>query len=198
MLHILCFGDSLTVGYQAPTPAYQETPYGEFLQHLLGARAKVSISGVCGELTSEMVTRFPRDVITKAPHYVVILGGTNDLGREVPPPDILENLLAMYTKAQLAKIQPVAVTVPSIRPEGTLGVGDDPPWVREHIAKRQHLNRLLAEVCSKMKIACVDLFGATLEPGTLLLAPRYSNDGLHLTTEGYRRLAILLRDEVFI
>ena len=54
---IICFGDSLTAGFQSPTaecPDYQETPYGRFLAERLGDRARVQISGVCGELTAEM------------------------------------------------------------------------------------------------------------------------------------------------
>jgi lysophospholipase L1-like esterase len=43
----------------------------------------------------------------------------------------------------------------------------------------------------------VDLFTATAEPEKLRLAERYSNDGLHLTTEGYRLLAELLYRQVF-
>jgi len=43
----------------------------------------------------------------------------------------------------------------------------------------------------------VDLFAATQEPDSGQLAQSYSNDGLHLTTEGYHRLAELLYKEVF-
>jgi lysophospholipase L1-like esterase len=43
----------------------------------------------------------------------------------------------------------------------------------------------------------VDLFTASSEPETFRLAQEYSNDGLHLTTEGYRLLADLLYDKVF-
>ncbi len=56
---IICFGDSLTAGYQSPTPDSpqgRETPYGTFLQRHLGSTARVAISGVCGELTAEMAT----------------------------------------------------------------------------------------------------------------------------------------------
>ena len=78
---IFCFGDSLTAGYQSPTidsPQIQETPYGRFLQEMLGEMASVTVSGVCGELTGEMAMRFRQDVLDHAPSYVVILGGTND------------------------------------------------------------------------------------------------------------------------
>ena len=43
----------------------------------------------------------------------------------------------------------------------------------------------------------MDLFKATEELGTGRLAAPYSNDGFHLTTEGYRCLAKLLYDQVF-
>ena len=42
-----------------------------------------------------------------------------------------------------------------------------------------------------------DLFAATAEPETQQLAARYSNDGLHLTTAGYRLVAERLYQEVF-
>ena len=113
---IICFGDSLTAGFQSPTaecPDYQETPYGRFLAERLGNRAQVQVSGVCGELTAEMVERFDSDVIRHRPAWVVILGGTNDLGWNLPPAEILRNLTAMYGRAAMAGIRVAAVTVPS-------------------------------------------------------------------------------------
>ncbi len=104
--------------------------------------------------------------------------------------------MTLYEQALHARIQPVGVTVPSIRPEGDLGK-EGRSWLQEHIESRHSLNRLLAERCATKGIPCVDLFGATVEPGTLLLAEAYSNDGLHLTTLGYQRLAELLFEQVF-
>ncbi|MBI4400868.1 MAG: hypothetical protein HY581_04480 [Nitrospirae bacterium] len=196
---IICFGDSLTVGYQSPTadfPALRETPYGAFLQERLGPSARVAVSGVCGELTGEMVMRFREDVLQHTPSYVVVLGGTNDLGWNASPDAIMRNLLKIYELAQSAGVRPVAVTVPSIRAEGYGGGVGQQGFVR-HIARRQELNRLITGYCSKKGLACVDLFAATLEPETQRLAAPYSNDGLHLTTEGYQRLATLLYEQVF-
>jgi lysophospholipase L1-like esterase len=198
-LSIVCFGDSLTAGYQSPTPAspgITETPYGAFLSERLGGAASVRISGVCGELTSEMTARFHRDVIEEGPDYAVILGGTNDLGWNVPPNEIRGNLVAMYEAALNAGIRPVAVTVPSLRVEGASdGFAED--WVRDAVSRRDTLNRMIQEFCGSKGVPVVDLFGETAEPGTRYLDARYSNDGMHLTTEGYRRLADLLYDRVF-
>ena len=209
---IICFGDSLTVGYQSPTPAspdFRETPYGAFLQELLGSAARVVVSGICGELTGEMAMRFRPDVLQHHPAYVVVLGGTNDLGWNARPADIMRNLLKMYELAQAGGIQPVAVTVPSIRlgmelgedPSTPWGAGsegtDGQRWVAEHIERRQMLNRLISDYCTSRGVAWIDLFAATLEPRTMRLAAVYSNDGLHLSTEGYSRLAELLYQQVF-
>ena len=67
-------------------------PYGTFLQSWLGGRGRVTVSGVCGELTQEMVARFPSDVVGHQPEAVVILGGTNDLGSGLMPDVIMKNL----------------------------------------------------------------------------------------------------------
>jgi lysophospholipase L1-like esterase len=192
---ILCFGDSLTAGYQAPLAgrdAPQETPYGAFLQKRLGAVAQVVVSGVCGELTGEMVLRFRRDVIDRRPAFVVVLGGTNDLGWNAGPPEIMRNLIKMYEQALAAGIRPVAITVPSLRMDQ-----GDPGWLQQHIARRRSLNALIGEYCGRRQVPCIDLFTATCEPDTLRLAAPYSNDGLHLSTEGYQLLADLLYTEVF-
>ena len=197
---IVCFGDSLTAGYQSPTPDWpqlRETPYGTFLQERLGASATVAVSGVCGELTSEMVERFARDVIARKPASVVILGGTNDLGWQTAPSDILRNLAVMYDMALTESIRPVAVMVPSIRTQGDVGTGEGRLWLEGHIQRRRELNAMIQLTCSEKRLPCIDLFAATQERDSGLLAGPYSNDGLHLTTEGYRRIAELLYAEVF-
>lgn len=197
---ILCFGDSLTAGYQAPTseyPVIRETPYGAFLQERVGSAARVVVSGVCGELTGEMAMRFRRDVLDRKPTYVVVLGGTNDLGWNAAPPEIMRNLVKMHELALASGIRPVAVTVPSIR----FTMGDEESeqrrWIEERIGRRQALNGLIADYSLRRGVPCVDFFAATAEPDSLQLAEPYSNDGLHLTTQGYELLADLLYEQVF-
>ena len=195
-MKIVTFGDSLTVGFQSPSAEYPDgisTPYGQFLQKLLGPSAEVIVSGLNGELTGEMAMRLGRDVIAAKPDYVVILGGANDLGWNARPAEIMRNLITMYERCRGASIQPVAVTVPSIRGADSL------------IPPRQALNRLIAEYCQAKPQPMVDLFHATAEPdiprpaddySVPRLAADYSNDGLHLTTAGYRLLADLLYRDV--
>ena len=196
----MCFGDSLTAGFQSPTadnPQGTETPYGWFLQELTGPSVRVSVSGICGELTGEMSMRFRSAVLIHQPTHVVILGGTNDLGWNAAPADIMRNLLKMYELAAATGIQPVPVTVPSVRVGDDLRSEEGRRWFAEHLNRRRQLNGLILRYAESKRLAAFDLFAATVEPDTQQLAALYSNDGLHLTTAGYRLLSELLYDQVF-
>ena len=189
---VICFGDSLTAGFQSPTrenPVGEETPYGQFLQETLGAAAQVRVSGICGELTGEMVMRFRRDVLDHTPGYVPILGGTNDLGWNAAPVEIMRNLLKMYEQTLATGGVPIPVTVPSIRVEDSQGSREGQEWVAGHLARRQQLNGLILEYARLKSLVVVDLFAATADPESRQLAAIYSNDGIHLTTAGYRMFA---------
>jgi len=199
--YIVCFGDSLTAGFQSPTadnPQGLETPYGRFLQELIGPSVCVSVSGICGELTGEMAMRFRSAVLMHYPTHVVILGGTNDLGWNAAPADIMRNLLKMYELAVAAGVKPVPVTVPSIRVGDDLRSEEGRRWFAEHLQRRCELNGLILRYAASKQLAALDLFTATAEPETQQLAAQYSNDGLHLTTAGYRLFAERLYQEVFV
>ena len=192
-LVFVAFGDSLTVGFQYPTPFslwIEETPYTDFLQakaedllRNLGQLDSFAVrffnKGVNGDLTSNMLLRFNHDVIglKPKPNYVIILGGCNDIGWEVPTEEIFNNLKNMYAHARDQAIEPIACTVPSV-------LGLDP-----YIPPRLELNSMLREYCVQNDLTCVDLFKATSDPNTNRLTEKFSNDGLHLTTEGYQKIA---------
>jgi len=189
---IICFGDSLTAGFQSPTvanPTGQETPYGQYLQDLLGGSAQVRTSGVCGELTGEMVLRFYRDVLDHKPGYVSILGGANDLGWNGAPEDVMRNLVKLYEQTFVGGGIPIPVTVPSLRIENGQESREEREWVAGHVTQRGRLNQLIREYAEAKHLTYIDLFRATVDADTNQLAARYSNDGLHLTTAGYRLFA---------
>lgn len=200
---LVCFGDSLTAGYQADHSGrirQPDCPYGIFLQEWLGPERPVVISGICGEVTQAMLQRFPSDVLARQPNFTVILGGTNDLGWGMAPPEIHRNVRSMYEMALHRHIHPVGVTVPSIHVEETASaVTPDslPAWLRDHLDRRIVLNQLIRDTCVALGIPCVDLFTATADGSLHLLAAQFSSDGLHLNTEGYREFANLVWKEVF-
>ena len=65
------------------------------------------------------------------------------------------------------------------------------------IQARETVNQALTEYCDAQQVSLVDLFTATCDPQTRELDSQYSEDGLHLTTLGYRTLADLLWYQVF-
>jgi acyl-CoA thioesterase-1 len=197
---IICFGDSLTAGFQSPTPKNpigRVTPYGHYLQEWLGASAEIQVHGICGELPGEMTMRFRSDVLQQQPSHVVLLGGTNDLGWNVEPAEVMKNLMKMYELARASQVMPIPVTVPSIRVDLAGGGSDSEAWMGQHLSGRAELNGLIQEYALSNGLPWIDLYMATVEPITGQLAAQYSNDGLHLTTAGYRLLAQLLYDQVF-
>ena len=196
---LICFGDSLTAGFQSPTrenPQGCSTPYGEWIQDRLGVAGQVRISGICGQLTGDMTRRFPQDVLAHRPHYVVILGGTNDLGWNRSPSEIIHNLVELYEQTLATGGVPVPVTVPSLRVEEAEISREGEAWVRGHLERRRDLNAAILEYARAKNLVAVDLFRATAEPESSLLARPYSNDGLHLTTVGYQLFADLVYRQV--
>ncbi|MBF0565854.1 MAG: hypothetical protein HQK89_11470 [Nitrospirae bacterium] len=188
MKKAVAFGDSLTVGFQSPTmsvPYYQETPYTHFLSQMAAGKLEFASRGINGELTSDMLNRFDDDVLALYPDYVIILGGTNDIGWGVATSEIFENLSYMYNRAKSHGITPVAVTVPSLR-------GYD-----SFIPPRLALNEKIISFANVSGFPFADLFAHSSEPETLRLRAEYSNDGLHLTTAGYKLIADLLYEKIF-
>ena len=204
---VVCFGDSLTLGYLSPTrhsPFPEHVAYGVYLQEWIVTRGHVLVHGVCGETTQDMRVRFHTDVLENFPHVAIILGGTNDLGLGVSPAAIMENLYFFYEQAQANGIVPVAVTVPSLREDNWLSDDVDrgvptsrlSPAIEQAIARRVTLNQSIKDVGRERRIPVIDWFAETCEPNTKALALEYSNDGLHLTTAGYRKLAEMIWEHV--
>lgn len=193
-MKIAALGDSLTVGesYFQFSDADQPTLYPEYLQslaehHLRSLRSDVKVNvlnrGINGDLTSGMLERFSRDIVEEKADYVIILGGTNDLGWSFDPAMIAHNLITMYDAALNKDIAPVACSVPSI-----LGYeGLIPP--------RLHFNKMIRTEAEKRSIAFVYLFTATVEPQTNRRLEDYSADGLHLDSKGYQRMGKYMFDK---
>jgi lysophospholipase L1-like esterase len=188
-LVFVALGDSLTVGYHPPPlngESPRATPYTRFLaEEVEGFLSREGASGlqvgfmnrgVTGELTSDMLGRFETDVVSQRPDAVIVLGGSNDLGWGYEPSTVAENLQEIYEKARAKGMEPISCTVPSV-------FGFD-----EGIEPRLELNRLIKGCSAERGMACVDLFRATCDPPTNRLKQEYSDDGLHMTSAGYRTL----------
>ena len=66
------------------------------------------------------------------------------------------------------------------------------------IALREILNQSIKDLSRERHIPVVAWFAETCEPKTQVLTSKYSNDGLHLTTAGYRKLAEMIWEHVLV
>jgi len=185
-MKIVALGDSLTVGeneFESDSEEFASYPrYLEILaeQHLSSLQSELKVNvlnrGICGDLTSGMQERFSKDVVDEKADYVIILGGTNDIGWGFDPIMIAHNLSAIYDAARNEGIVAVACSVPSI-------LGFD-----ELIPPRLTLNRMIRTEAERRGLTFVDIFRATADPLTNRLSENYSADGLHLNKNGYREM----------
>lgn len=156
-------------------------------EYLRGRRSKLKIEvlnrGVNGDLTSGMFDRFSVDVVDQRADYVIVLGGTNDIGWGLDPAMIVHNLTSIYDAARYNDVSAVACSVPSI-------LGFD-----QLIPPRLDLNRAITAEAQKRKIPLLDLFTATADPQTNRLLEAYSADGFHLNSKGYERIGRYAFDE---
>uniref|UniRef100_A0A7R9ZUI0 SGNH hydrolase-type esterase domain-containing protein n=1 Tax=Pyrodinium bahamense TaxID=73915 RepID=A0A7R9ZUI0_9DINO len=172
--HVLAFGDSLTWG------GCGSRPYPEQLEALLNGqcgghtRYKVHNAGICGESTEEMVSRLPDELASLEqdgvrPSFVLLLGGTNDLGH-LAPKEILANLAKMRAVAMRAQASCVALTIP--RTEDGLS-----PVARV-------VNRGLRREAARE--------GGPILADVSVVPEERLSDGVHFNSEGYAEFARLV------
>ena len=98
---LACMGDSLTEGYDI-IPSKRWT---DILASNLGI--KVINSGISGDTTTGMLSRFGSMVIDQAPTHCIIMGGTNDVAHGIPTELIVSNIRAMTRRARYHGIQSI-------------------------------------------------------------------------------------------
>ncbi len=138
--------------------------------------------GISGQVTSQMLVRFRRDVIDLHPRYVVILAGINDIARNngyISLENILGNLVSMCELARANKIRPVLCTlVPSDRCD----------WIPELTgvaALVTELNEMIRNYARQNHIPLVD-YAKVLSDGNGVILDGVTKDSVHPVIEGYK------------
>lgn len=151
--------------------------------------------GISGQITSEMLGRLKADVVDLKPQAVVILAGTNDIGRNVAMSTIQGNLTMMADLLTYYKIKPVFASL--------LPVSDyhkDTNITYEQTKRRppeqiQSLNQWLRSFCANRGYTYLNYFEALVDPQGFLKAD-LADDGLHPNGSGYRVMAPLAADAI--
>ena len=92
--NIICFGNSLTLGYGAD----KASSYPEVLSHL--SSFNVINAGLSGDTTQGGLQRLQNDVLEREPLLVIVEFGGNDLLLKIPLQDTVGNLKQIIEKIQ--------------------------------------------------------------------------------------------------
>ena len=136
-------------------------------------------AGIPGNVTSQMLARFSRDVLSYKPDFVLIMGGTNDISPRynVPMSTTMANLKAMVKAAKSHKSasgQPIKVFLMSIPPQRSYG----------SVAKVRQLNAAIYKLAWSQGIYYVDDYTPLAGAGGVIKSAYVVDDGLHLSYAG--------------
>ena len=162
---IIFLGDSITDGCE----------WSEFL----GDR-EIKNRGINGDTTDGVLERLG-EVTESRPDKIFLMIGVNDLSGGESVDYILKNL-ARIIRRVMRNSPETALYVQSILPVNPLF-----DQFRDHTDKGieiLEINRKLSVFCKRQGVFFIDLHSAFLDENNNLDS-RYSNDGLHLTGEGY-------------
>jgi acyl-CoA thioesterase I len=187
-LTIVAIGSSSTAGIGASDPARAyPAVLAEELRHRWPQLAVTVINkGVAGELASQMVARFERDVLPYHPQLVVWQTGSNQLLRS----ENIENY-AETIRQGISRLKAAAADV----------VLMDPQFAPRVLARRMHLPVVdsIAAVANDTNVAVFHRFAVMrhwISSGQYKTEDVISSDGLHMNDVSYSCIARLLADSL--
>lgn len=139
---------------------------------------RVHNSGIDGETTEQLRARFQKDVAGIEPDVCLVLGGANDIFRDIPASVTEANLVKLYDDCIAEGITPVACLLTPVKPGGLVGGPADADALNSSI---DALNARIRARCSERGVAVID-FNAAIraDPATYL-----QEDGIHPSEAGH-------------
>lgn len=164
---VVFMGNSIIQGWKQADPEFFSDP-------------KLINRGIGGQTTTQMLSRFERDVIEMNPQAVLILAGTNDIAGNTGEISLLEIRDNIAKMAQMSKDHGIQVILCSVLP------AFDYSWSpgRHPDKKIPELNALLKELANKNDLYYLDFFSAMADSKNGL-PYELANDGVHPTRKGY-------------
>ena len=164
------------------------------LQELLLTDQYMVNRGIRGYKTDLLRENLDAHIFRQAVDKVFLLIGTNDIGKEMPLSETIDNMSIILQ--EMVRLLPLA----QIKLLSVLPVNEGEPYkgtvyIRTN-QKIQTLNQAYHELAQGMiNVEFINVFAHFLgEDGQL--KPAYTTDGLHLTIEGYRILSKALQSEI--
>jgi len=156
--------------------------------------------GVSGEQTSEMLSRFNRDVVSRKPDMVIIWGFINDIfrsAREDIEPKLMEtrkNIETMIRTAEENGIRPILATEVTIRGKDEYRESVA-AWIGKLIGKQSYqdyvnrnvieTNRWIREMAGQRNLPLLDLQPLLSDSDGVRKKEYATPDGSHISSLGY-------------
>lgn len=144
------------------------------------ADLRVKNRGISGDVTAGVLARLD-EVTQSQPLKIFLMIGINDLADGIKPEKVVENIQVIVKKIRL-KSPKTRVYLESLLP-----VNPDLGMFPSHTKKSEEVltvNARLEKLAEKFGLTYIDLFSRFVTSDGKL-NPRLTNDGLHLTGEGY-------------
>ncbi|KAJ5886099.1 SGNH hydrolase [Penicillium subrubescens] len=180
-LSILCFGDSLTAGFYHHGLGYH--PYAKKLYECLQAafptaEFMIEVDGAPGDLVTSppgsFLSRIQGKCVTKKYDWVIVLGGTNDLGFGNDPDKIYAALQGCWNVVLATGGKVLALTVPECAADSAI-LDQRRTELNSYILGHQAEQFYTFDLKSKIPY----------RSATHAFRDGIFDDGLHLTPAGY-------------
>lgn len=145
--------------------------------YLGGAFKRNTNLGVGGEMSSNILTRFP-DALAQDTDWIAINAGTNDINQNATVASATANIGAMVDLARNAGKNVILFTVTASAAYPNSG----------NITKLGELNDWIRDQAYRSGVFVVDSWRVTVNRNTGLPAAGTTHDGLHLSTYGQERV----------
>ncbi|AMD96815.1 1-alkyl-2-acetylglycerophosphocholine esterase [Streptococcus sp. oral taxon 431] len=165
------------------------------LQELLGTTKTIVNRGIRGYQTGLLLDNLDAHLYGDAVDQIVILIGTNDIGKDIPMSQTLTNLESVIQT--ISRDYPLSqIKLVSILP---VNEGEDfkqTVYIRTN-EKIKAWNQAYQDLASAyMQVEYIPVFDSFLDEAGQL-KPTYTTDGLHLSVAGYQVLSNVLKDYLF-
>jgi len=185
MRTLICHGDSLTAASDLERPFIWPSLIEKQLQ------LKIINSGIDGDTTGGLLSRFYPSVVQQQPDFVLIMGGTNDLWWDLDVKLIRANVFAMTCQAEHHAIVPLIGLPPPIVIEKAIQqdfAAPDGGYERCN-ARLAELVKGLSVTAEQNDIDCLDFFHPFFDQAGAVRDQYFLEDGLHPNEAGHRLMA---------
>ena len=165
------------------------------LQELLGTSKTIVNRGIRGYQTGLLLKNLDAHLYGDAVDQIVLLIGTNDIGKDVPMTEALNNLESVMQT--ISRDYPLSqIKLVSILPVNESENFKQTVYIRTN-EKIKEWNQAYQELASAyMQVEYVSVFDKLLDQEGQLKSD-YTTDGLHLSVPGYQTLSKALKDYIF-